>query len=222
MWVSRGAKSMTPAAGGASPRRANAGPVIEAAAAAGTRRVMLVIDRLRALLVPAGNPGLAPHRRATAWPEDAVRTRVAEALDRTALSPLRREQVLGLALAWHDHWDAAHAVAQAHEGDPDCDLLHAVLHRREGDRDNTRYWLRRLGHHPAWDHLPPVAAAEGLSELTDRGGRWRAEAFAERCLAAKPAQVPALVRLQAAELLALLDHLALHPAVATARPQDRP
>lgn len=42
-------------------------------------------------------------------------------------------------------WDEAHAIAQAHEGEPLCDWLHAVLHKLEGDAGNARYWYRRAG-----------------------------------------------------------------------------
>jgi hypothetical protein len=44
------------------------------------------------------------------------------------------------------HWDEAHAIAQRHEGDPIADWLHAVLHKIEGDADNSRYWYRRTSH----------------------------------------------------------------------------
>ena len=40
-------------------------------------------------------------------------------------------------------WDAAHRVVQGHEGEADCDWVHAHLHRQEGDLDNARYWYRR-------------------------------------------------------------------------------
>lgn len=172
---------------------------------------MLVVDRLRSVLVPAGYPGLGQEVRETARSAAEVREQVDEALRPTALDPLRREQFLALALCWHDRWDASHDVCQTREGDPDMDLVHAVLHRREGDGDNARYWLARVGHHPAWSHLAPVAAAEGMAGLTNAGGRWQPDIFLARCLAAEPAEVPALIRLQAAELLALVDHLATHP-----------
>ncbi len=41
--------------------------------------------------------------------------------------------------------DGAHAIVAAREGDRDCDLVHAHLHRREGDLANARYWYRRSG-----------------------------------------------------------------------------
>jgi hypothetical protein len=42
-------------------------------------------------------------------------------------------------------WDRAHELAQAHEGDPVHDRLHAFLHRVEGDTANAAYWYRRAG-----------------------------------------------------------------------------
>ena len=43
-------------------------------------------------------------------------------------------------------WEAAHAVAQRHEGDAVANWLHAVLHKIEGDIENARYWYRRTTH----------------------------------------------------------------------------
>ena len=42
-------------------------------------------------------------------------------------------------------WERAHRCAQQREGDPRCDLVHAYLHRQEGDAANARYWYRRAG-----------------------------------------------------------------------------
>jgi hypothetical protein len=49
---------------------------------------------------------------------------------------------------WHvarGDWDAAHGIAQQHEGNPTHDWVHAHLHRVEGDLGNARYWYRRAG-----------------------------------------------------------------------------
>lgn len=49
---------------------------------------------------------------------------------------------------WHaakGNWEAAHEVAQDHEGEKDFDRLHAWLHRVEGDEWNAGYWYRRAG-----------------------------------------------------------------------------
>jgi hypothetical protein len=42
-------------------------------------------------------------------------------------------------------WDRAHRIAQEVETS-DGSLVHAYLHRKEGDLDNARYWYRRAGH----------------------------------------------------------------------------
>ena len=39
-------------------------------------------------------------------------------------------------------WDAAHELVQPHEDKLSC-LIHALLHREEGDDANAGYWYRR-------------------------------------------------------------------------------
>ena len=50
------------------------------------------------------------------------------------------------ALWWDakENWDKAHDRAMTVEG-PDGALVHAYLHRKEGDPDNAAYWYRRAG-----------------------------------------------------------------------------
>jgi hypothetical protein len=49
-------------------------------------------------------------------------------------------------------WQRAHEVAQEHDTKP-CALVHAYLHRVEGDLPNAAYWYRRAGHQPATGSL---------------------------------------------------------------------
>ncbi len=47
---------------------------------------------------------------------------------------------------WFDaqgDWVAAHNIAQSQEGVQEYDLLHAYLHRKEGDDWNAQYWYKR-------------------------------------------------------------------------------
>ena len=53
-------------------------------------------------------------------------------------------QAVDLAIA--GEWEAAHKATQKLEGDATADWLHAVLHKIEGDHDNSRYWYRRISH----------------------------------------------------------------------------
>jgi hypothetical protein len=47
-------------------------------------------------------------------------------------------EAVDLALA--GDWEAAHRIAQEHEGDRIANWIHAVVHRIEGDLGNARYW----------------------------------------------------------------------------------
>ncbi len=51
----------------------------------------------------------------------------------------------GLWWAGRVAWDRAHDCVQQDEGNPDCDAVHAYLHRQEGDGENAAYWYRRAG-----------------------------------------------------------------------------
>ena len=42
-------------------------------------------------------------------------------------------------------WNAAHQIVQEYEADTTAAWIHAVLHKIEGDQDNSRYWYRRAG-----------------------------------------------------------------------------
>jgi hypothetical protein len=42
-------------------------------------------------------------------------------------------------------WDGAHRLAQKYEADPTASWIHAVLHKIEGDSNNSRYWYHRAG-----------------------------------------------------------------------------
>ena len=58
----------------------------------------------------------------------------------SALNGLEKEN-----FAMGKAWEKAHIVAQAHEGVPAYDRLHALCHRIEGDLGNAGYWYRRAG-----------------------------------------------------------------------------
>ena len=56
---------------------------------------------------------------------------------------------------WHDargDWDRAHSIAQDVD-DEDGALVHAYMHRKEGDLANAGYWYRRARHPVVTDSL---------------------------------------------------------------------
>ena len=62
-----------------------------------------------------------------------------------------------------DFLDQSHAISQEDEGNPDRDFWHAIMHRREPDPSNSKYWWRRVGQHPVLaqlrDRAPEVCHA---------------------------------------------------------------
>ena len=48
----------------------------------------------------------------------------------------------------NDDLAAGHALAQRLEGDPLADYWHAIIHRREGDYGNARYWFGHVTSEP--------------------------------------------------------------------------
>ena len=126
------------------------------------------------------------------------------------LTEERHDAALALALLWHDHFDDAHQLCQAHEGHADCDYVHAVLHRREGDFANAKYWFAEVGAHPLDLPLAQAAQMLGRADLLDRG-RWRPAAMVDACalaLGGDQVACSSLMQLQAVEFQALSEHLA--------------
>jgi hypothetical protein len=116
---------------------------------------------------------------------EAVRRAVAAQVDRLARKPAPGKiRILeGLSLLWHDHWEASHEIAQSHEGEPDFDLLHAILHRREGDFANSGYWFRGAGKHPCYPILERRLAS--LPEDRLRNAHWAAGAWSPHAFLAE-------------------------------------
>ena len=72
---------------------------------------------------------------------------------------------MGLALqalwwARKGQWHQAHGCVQQCEGNPDCDLVHAHLHREEGDVANAQSWYRDAGR-----SMPEIPLAEEWAQL---------------------------------------------------------
>lgn len=65
-------------------------------------------------------------------------------------------------------WARAHECVQAHEGERDCDSVHAHLHRQEGDLANAGYWYRRAGRTVSDLSLEAEWAALATEMLGDR------------------------------------------------------
>jgi hypothetical protein len=167
---------------------------------------------LRSLFDTPEPPELGPGPRTQVQGISALETILATSADPSG----RRELVRATVLLWHDHLDAAHEIVQEDEGQ-DASYIHAVLHRREPDYSNAKYWFRRVGIHPNFKWLFAKADAElskdaALRTALLRSGRWDAFAFVDACEAAAARQdtsaAQTLRELQRAEFELLLQHLA--------------
>ena len=92
---------------------------------------------------------LVPSREGSAEAKDALE--LLNPVHVTTTSPANLDEakavVSGLWL-WHDFLDTSHTISQSIET-PTGSFWHAIMHRREGDFSNAKYWYRRVGSHPA-------------------------------------------------------------------------
>lgn len=151
-------------------------------------------------------------------PLEALNRPLDQALQRAGLVGQRGQLVRAIIFLWHDHLDAAHGIAQSIET-PDGSCVHAILHRREPDYSNAKYWFRRVGAHACYAELAgrvsTLLQASSSGELERRlvpGGQWDPFAFVDACQdAAKPAADEALRsqlrEIQRLEFEILLDYL---------------
>lgn len=68
---------------------------------------------------------------------------------------------------YHDFLDESHIISQA-INTPAGSFWHGIMHRREPDYPNAKYWFRRVGRHDVFAPLAE-AAAELTAETTETG-----------------------------------------------------
>lgn len=122
----------------------------------------------------------------------------------------------------YDDLDGSHGLAQTAEGQGkhrNADYWHAIMHRREPDYGNAKYWFRRVGVHVLFDRvrshfdfvrerIPSPTLEQWADRLATSAG-WNPMAFVDACEAAcdndaDPEFRRALEEIQHYEMVSLL------------------
>jgi hypothetical protein len=119
---------------------------------------------LAKLLQPQRLPALAVEPPDPAWhgPLQALEQEAAFAPFRIRDASMAAACRAGLWLLF-DFFDQAHQQSQDLDT-PEGSYWHALVHRREPDFDNARYWFRRVGRHPIFAALHDEAARLAAAE----------------------------------------------------------
>ncbi len=192
------------------------------------------IHGLKQFLATSEPPELGPKPRTNVQSAATLNAKL-DSLFHEASIPVQQQQLIrSLVLLWHDHLDAAHALAQEIEN-PDGSFVHAIMHRREPDPANAKYWWRRVGAHPAFSEIArrveelltgsrrrevadPIAigkvrlltSAATNADFAQRlvpGAKWDASAFVDLCAEAQAeSDIQSLREIQRIESEVLLDY----------------
>src|SRR5208282_517235 len=128
------------------------------------------------LVVPGGTPSVAKQLLETIKPLQLLRSPVK--------SPAYADAMLAGLWLWHDGLEESHRISQG-VLDSTGSFWHAIMHRREGDFSNSKYWYARAAGHPCLQTLAAQAMPMVHREPADKAllrvilNGWNANAFVD-------------------------------------------
>jgi len=177
------------------------------------------LDQLPADQLPPLTP--VTQCRSDTWGRDWLQNHLATLARRATSDPCDQTALEAAVWQCQGDLDLSHRLSQQHEGEgmhQMCDYWHAIMHRREPDYANSKYWFRQLGRHPVF--APLAARADTLLSTAApaevawrrrllRSGTWDPFAMVDLTQAAAEDATlePLARRLQALELISAWEQL---------------
>ena len=146
-----------------------------------------MLDSFLKLVLTDSLPHLGPDLRSKVLNPRAIEKATSDFCATHQLTQNQTQLLRSAALLWHDDLEGSHTISQDIKSS-DGSFLHGIMHRREPDSSNAKYWFRLVGPHAAF---PRIAAAvdafgqeNGLESVTFKlteAGDWDPFAFVDAC-----------------------------------------
>lgn len=137
------------------------------------------------LIATPDRPGLGPSVRSTVEKPSELNAKVRSWSNAQHLDTEHIDLLRSAALLWHDHLDASHSISQSIPSSTGS-FLHGIMHRREPDYGNSKYWFHRVGSHPSFEGIAEqIEASLAAGDLSARSnvlvesGDWDAFGFVD-------------------------------------------
>jgi hypothetical protein len=140
---------------------------------------------------PYANDEAARDRLASTDPETLF-------ADRSVADSTMATCCLSALLLLHNDLDGSHTLSQSVKT-AEGSFWHGIMHRREPDFPNAKYWFNRLGQHPVFEQLQDAVSAAGScegaeTELAELRRCWDPYLFIDLCEHATRGGSPELSR----------------------------